>query len=106
MVTLADKLMKESDFQEWLRDLAIRRDWILYHTHRSMHSPAGFPDDVLVRLEPHPRIIFLELKTEDLGVSQPSVEQWQWLYILQHIPFIEAYMVRPSDREFIEELLA
>ena len=103
--SIADKLMKESDFQEWYRDLTVRRGWLNSHTWRSIHSPSGFPDNVSVRLEPKPRIVIAELKTEDLKVSQPSIDQWMWLYILQHIPFVECFLFRPSDRNSIEELL-
>ena len=98
-------ILTERDFQEWFRQLAKTLGWLLYHTFRSQFSASGFPDNVLVRLEPEPRLIFCELKTDDLSVSQPSVDQWMWLYILQHIPGIECYLFRPSDRDFIEELL-
>jgi len=98
-------IITERDFQEWFRQLAIVYGYLFYHTHRSQFSPSGFPDNVLVRLEPEPRLIFAELKTDDLKVSQPSIDQWMWLYILQHIPGIECYLFRPSDRDFIEELL-
>ncbi|KKK61009.1 hypothetical protein LCGC14_3018600, partial [marine sediment metagenome] len=76
-----------------------------YHTHRSQNSPSGFPDTVLLRLEPKKRLIFAELKTDDLKVSQPSIDQWFWLYMLQQLPFVECYMWRPSDRDEIEVIL-
>jgi len=98
-------VITERDFQEWFRQLAIIYGYLFYHTHRSQFSPSGFPDNVLVRLEPEPRLIFAELKTDDLKVSQPSIDQWMWLYILQHIPGIECYLFRPSDRDEIEEIL-
>jgi len=103
--TQADLLVKESDFQEWYRDLTIRTGWLNSHIWRSIHSPAGFPDNVSVRLEPVPRLVICELKTEDLKNSQPSIDQWMWLYILQHMPFVEAFLFRPSDRDLIEALL-
>jgi len=99
----ADKMMTESDFQEWLRQLAIRTHWLYYHTHRSQHSVAGFPDTVLAK--PPGKVIYAELKTEDLKVSQPSFDQWIWLHTLQHCEGTEAYLWRPSDRSFIEQLL-
>ena len=100
-------LISESDFQEWLRQLVMLPiyGYAYFHVHRSQHSPAGFPDTVLLRLEPKPRLIFAELKTDDLSVSQPSIDQWFWLYMLQHIPFVECYMWRVSDRDIIEEML-
>ena len=97
--------IKESAFQEWLRQLALTYGYTYYHTHRATHSPSGFPDTVMVRLEPSPRLIFAELKTDDMVNSQPSADQWAWLYILQHIPGIEVYLWRPSDRDDIEELM-
>ena len=97
--------LKETDFQEWLRQLAITFGYAYFHVHRAIHSPSGFPDMVMVRLEPKPRLIFAELKTDDLKVSQPSIEQWMWLCILQHIPGVECYLFRPSDRDWIEEVL-
>jgi len=95
----------EKAFQEWFRKRAIKNSYLFYHTHRSQFSPSGFPDNVLVRLEPEPRLIFCELKTDDLKVSQPSIDQWMWLYILQHIPGVECYLFRPSDFDEIDELL-
>ncbi len=98
--------LRERDFQEWLRQLAGTYNYLYYHTHRATHSPAGFPDAVLVRLEPKPRLIFIELKTEDIKNSQPSIDQWIWLYILQQLSApVECYLWRPSDRDFIEECL-
>jgi len=99
--------ISEADFQEWLRQLVCLPpyNYVLYHTHRAQHSPAGFPDNVLIRLEPKPRLIFAELKTDDLSISQPSIDQWMWLYMLQHIPFVECYLWRPDDRDRIEEIL-
>lgn len=98
--------LKESDFQEWLRQLAEVYGYMFYHTHRSQFSPSGFPDIVMVRLEPKPRLIFIELKTDDLKHSQPSIDQWVWLYILQHIGKpVECFLWRPSDRDFIEEVM-
>lgn len=99
-------LIKETDFQEWLRQLAITYGYMYYHPHRSEHSPSGFPDTVLVRLEPSPRLIFAELKTDDMVNSQPSIDQWAWLYILQQLhPPAECYLWRVSDRDKIEEIL-
>jgi len=99
-------IIKESEFQEWLRQLAIVYGYMYYHTHRSVSSPSGFPDTVMVRLEPTPRLIVAELKTDDIKNSQPSIDQWMWLRILQQLSSpVECYLWRVSDRERIEELL-
>lgn len=101
-------LVPEADFQEWLRQLALLYRYNYYHTHRAQHSPSGFPDTVLARLEPRPRLIIAELKTDDIreSGSQPSPEQFEWLYIFQHFPApVEGYLWRPSDRDEIERIL-
>ena len=95
--------LPEKDFQEWLRQLALVTGWLYFHVHRSSHSPSGFPDTVLAK--PGRQVIYIELKTDDLKVSQPSIDQWCWLYVLQHSEGCEAYLFRPSDRDFIEQLL-
>ena len=104
---MANALISETDFLEWLRQLVKLPvyGYAFYHTHRSQFSPSGFPDIVLLRLEPKPRLIFVELKTDDLENSQPSIDQWVWLYMLQQVPFVEAYLWRPSDRDYIEKIL-
>lgn len=93
----------EAQFQEWLRQLALTFGWLYFHVHRSIHSPAGFPDTVLSKIGR--QVIYIELKTDDLKVSQPSIDQWLWLCTLQHSEGCDAYLFRPSDRDFIEELL-
>ena len=45
----------EKQLESQVKDLAKVFGYIYYHTWRSFHSPAGFPDCVLVRLEPEPR---------------------------------------------------
>lgn len=104
---MTDKItITEKQFESQVKSLAKMFGYLYYHTWRSFHSPAGFPDCVLVRLEPEPRLIFAELKTDDIKTSQPSEDQWFWLYILQHIPKpVECYMWRPEDIEEIAETL-
>jgi hypothetical protein len=64
--------MSEAELQAAVIDLARRLGWLVYHTHDSRRSPAGFPDLVCVR----DRVIYIELKTEKGGLSE---EQSQWL---------------------------
>jgi len=93
----------ERQFQEQVRQLAKMFGWLYYHTWKSFHSPAGFPDCVLVRLEPEPRLIFIELKSDK---GQPTIDQWIWLYILQQLPApVEAYLFKPPDIEEIARIL-
>lgn len=80
----------ERDFTRQIRELATLFHWRRYHTWLAKHSPAGFPDEVLVR---PPRLILAELKTEQ-GKLSPS--QIEWLDDLAAIPTVEVYVWRPS----------
>lgn len=84
--------------------LALAYGWRGYHTHRSQHSPAGFPDLTLVRAG---RLIFAELKTER---GKTTDEQDAWLEDLGEVadrgqllgasvanPLVAVYLWRPSD---------
>lgn len=55
--------------------IALALGWRGYHTHRSQHSPAGFPDLTLVR---RGRLVFAELKRQ-AAKYQPTPEQEAWL---------------------------
>ena len=92
--------MKERDFQEWLRQLARMFGWRYYHTHRSDHSAAGFPDVVMVR---GPRLIFAELK---VGKGTLSDGQREWMEALRRVEGAETYLWYPNQRAEIEEILA
>lgn len=98
--------MSEKVLQERVRQLCLMFSWRYYHTHRSQHSPAGFPDTVAVR---GPRLIFAELKRQAVRYK-PSAEQQAWLNNLTHIadllrqsqpiydaPEIGVYLWRPMD---------
>lgn len=98
--------ISEKDFEGQIRDLAKLFNWKYYHTWRSIHSPAGFPDCVMVR---PPRLLFAELKREG---KDPTPAQQEWLDILRQcapildiIPIPEVYLWRPSDLEQIVEVL-
>lgn len=80
-------------------ELANLFGWLRYHTWLSRHSPAGFPDEVLVR---GARLIFAELKSERGKVSAAQAE---WLDALGQVPGVEAYVWRPSDMDAIAEVL-
>lgn len=96
---LKDGGLSEEAFESQVKDLAKWGGWLYYHTHRSQHSPSGFPDCVLVR---PPRLIFAELKTES---GEVSPDQQKWLDILPRCPSTEVYLWRPSDLEEIKEVL-
>jgi len=90
----------EKSHQSQVLALAKLHHWATYHTWRSTHSAAGFPDVVAIR---PPRCLFLELKTETGVVSPP---QRAWLDALARCPGVEVYTIRPSDWALLEALLA
>ena len=99
-------MITEKQFETQIKDLAKTFGWEYYHTWQSIHSPAGFPDVVMLRLEPAPRLVFAELKTDNLKTSQPSIYQWIWLELLQQVPMpVECYLWRPDDFDEIVEVL-
>jgi len=97
MVTAAEyndqvaKAMLEGVLQERVRQLCLLHRWRYYHTHRSQHSPAGFPDTCAVRGD---RLLFAELKRER-GKTSPA--QDEWLADLRRIVGVSVYLWRPSD---------
>ena len=92
-------MITERDLTSYVRDVAAALGWRRYHTWLSKHSPAGFPDEVLLR---SPRLVFAELKSET-GTLRP--EQAAWLSDLAQVPGVETYLWRPSDMEAIAEIL-
>ena len=53
--------LTEKQFMTAVVEMARMLGWLVYHTHDSRRSEAGFPDIVAVRRE---RVVFIELKTE------------------------------------------
>lgn len=91
--------MTEKDLERIVRDAAAQFGWRRYHTHRSDFSPAGFPDETLVR---GPVAIFAELKSEK-GKLSPA--QAAWLDDLAQVDTIKARLWRPSSIDDIIALL-
>lgn len=89
----------EKDFLFAVKELAEWKGWRFYHTWKSIHSPAGFPDLVLVR---PPRLIFAELKCNR---NRLSLKQREWLRLLEQCDSVEAYVWRPEDWESITKIL-
>lgn len=89
----------EAGFQRAVVDLARLYGWRCYHTWRSIHSPSGFPDLVLVRT---PRVIFAELKRER-GRLSPLQEAW--LCDLRECQGVETYEWRPSQWSEVVDVL-
>lgn len=88
--------MTEAELQrEFLEFAKIYGYTLRYHTHDARKSPKGFPDWMLVREPPRPRLIVVELKGDSnrYGV-QP--EQQRWIDALTACG-IEAYVWTPAD---------
>ena len=101
---MSDRVMVEAvepnerAFRKQILELARMLGWDAYFTWTSIHSPAGFPDLVLVR---GPRLIFAELKT---NAGKTTRHQDKWLYHLSRTS-AEVYLWRPRDFERIVEIL-
>ncbi len=89
-------MTSEKQLEGQVKDLAKIYHWLYYHTWRSIHSPAGFPDCVLVRGN---RIIFAELKSEK---GKVSTSQQEWLDALKETS-VEVFLWYSSD-ETIEKI--
>ncbi len=89
----------EKAFQAQVEELLRLFHWRYYHTWRSTHSPAGYPDLTCVR---PPRFLIAELKSEK---GTATDDQEAWLEDLGLVPGIEAYLWRPSDLDKIVEVL-
>lgn len=95
----------EKQFERQVKELAKMFGWLYYHTWRSIHSPAGFPDCVMVRGS---RLIFAELKSEKGKVS-PAQEEWldALIGVAKQTNFqeIQVYQWRPHMFDEIAEIL-
>ena len=91
--------MTEKDVERHVVDAAKQFGWARYHTHRSDYSPAGWPDEVLVR---PPRMVIAELKGRK---KDPSPKQQEWINLLRQIPGLEVHVWRPDDLDEIDRIL-
>lgn len=66
--------LPEKDLRENVIEMARWLQWLVYFTHRSDHSPAGFPD--LVLLGPRATILYIELKRDDRARLRPEQQVW------------------------------
>lgn len=83
--------MSEKDLQDAVRKTAELFRWRYYHTHRSQHSVAGYPDCTLVR---RGRLVYAELKRDG---EYPTEAQVAWLDDLGGVPGVEVHVWRPED---------
>lgn len=85
--------LSEAQFQHQVIDLAKLHGYsLIYHTHDSRRSQAGFPDLVLVS-EHRGRALFRELKTE---TGRLSPAQFAWIGGMK-LAKLNADVWRPSD---------
>lgn len=91
------KGMLEKDFQDQVIRFAELHKWSVVHTFS--RKVKGWPDLVLVR---PPEMVCLELKAQN---GNPSPEQIEWIRKLDKCPGVVGRIVKPSDREEVEQLL-
>jgi len=85
--------MSEDQFQTAVIELAKLNGYrLVYHTHDSRRSVAGFPDLVLVS-EHRQRALFRELKTSK---GRLSAAQFDWISSMQ-LAKLNAGVWRPED---------
>ena len=98
-------VISEKVFQAQVKKAALLTGWMYYATWNSIHSPAGFPDCVLV----HPkkkRIIFCELKSEKGKLSEKQREWINALCQIAHPPELDVCVIRPADFDDFYSLLS
>ena len=89
----------ERHFQAQVLNLALLCGWRCYFTWASIHSPAGFPDLVLVRGR---EMVMAELKS---AKGKPTPAQEEWLNALQHVETVNAFCWKPEHWDLIQETL-
>lgn len=89
--TVMAAAMSERELEDAVEALARTCGWLVYHTHDSRRSEAGFPDIVMLR---EGRLIFAELKSQKGLLGR---EQRRWLSALIATERVEVYVWRPED---------
>jgi len=92
--------LTEKQFLGMVRELAHLHGWLTYHTHDSRRSSAGFPDLILVRVDPEGwgELLAVELKRDGRPLT---AAQRQWLKAFQACG-IGGGVWHPSDWPLIE----
>lgn len=100
--TLADilKAVPEDEWQFTVKRTAETFGWTVFHTFDSRRSDIGFPDLHLLR-ERDRRQIVIECKKDG---EQPTPAQLNYLELF-HRCGVEAWVLRPSDRDELESIL-
>lgn len=71
--TLTRPMPPEKELRQCVVDTARLYQWLVYWTHRSEHSPAGFPDLVLLR---GTKVLWVELKRDDGDPLRREQQLW------------------------------
>lgn len=91
--------VSERQLMDALIEAARWRGWLVYHTHDSRHSTAGFPDLVMLRGD---RCVVVECKAAH-GKLSKAQQAWHLAFLAAGIP---AYVIHPSDQDwFMAEVL-
>lgn len=88
----------EKQFMSQVIQLAKLLGWLVYHTHDSRRSMAGFPDLLMLKGS---SLIAAELK---VGSNEPTAEQRAWLIAFASAG-ADAFIWKPSEWEEIEAAL-
>ena len=93
------RAMTERQLYEAVHKTAVLSGWLIYHTHDSRRSYAGYPDVSLCRAG---RLWFMELKREG---QRPTTKQKEWIDALNDVPGVSAAVIYPHDLDRLVDLL-
>lgn len=114
--------MKESTFQKWCVDEAVKEGWVVKHVPTPMKPigskrfvpdarGAGVPDLLLIHEDP-PRMIFAEVKNETGKLSAEQVEMLRLLRRVSKVTVdadgyrtVGVYVWMPAVKEMIRTIL-
>ena len=101
---VVNRTMSERELGRTIREMAEAFGWLCYQVldtrNYAKRTSRGFPDQFIARPG---QALALELKTER-GIVTPDQELW--VATLDSIPGITSAVIRPSDLDQVEELLA
>lgn len=104
-------LATEAEFQRVVEEMATYLHYLVWHDRDSRKNDPGFPDLCLVGTGPVKQVVFFELKRMPKGKSRSekektsaTVDQVGWIQALRAAR-VHAYIVRPTDLDFIESVL-
>lgn len=100
--------MTHKQFLASIKQLAVLRGWMVYYTFNARHSPAGFPDLILLRGK---RMVVVELKVwhyikarDKWRLDTLKPEQYEWLEAYREITD-DVFLWTPEDWDEIELVL-